>query len=213
MNIDYFNKAFDKYYQQHNGTNHPLSDRRLNLLWLRVPDKATFDKVGNIIENASVFKSRPVKVETASSGIGAFLDAYRDILWRMKWELVPAMLVIMALVMANAISITVRERRTEMAVMKVLGFRPNQVLQLVLGEALLVGSLSGLAAAYGTYALFNYTWGGLPFRIGFLPVFRIPEFALLWGLAIGSGTAFLGSILPAWNARSVKVSEVFSRVA
>jgi putative ABC transport system permease protein len=213
MNIDYFNKAFDKYYQQHNGTNHPLSDRRLNLLWIRVPDRATFEKVGTIIENASVFQSRPVKVETASSGIGAFLDAYRDILWRMKWELVPAMLVIMALVMANAISITVRERRTEMAVMKVLGFRPNQVLQLVLGEALLVGSVSGLVAAFGTYALFNYTWGGLPFRIGFFPVFRIPEFALLWGLAIGSGTALLGSLLPAWNARSVKVSEVFSRVA
>lgn len=213
MNIDYFNKAFDKYQQQHNGTPHPLSDRRLNLIWLRVPDKATFDQVGNLVENASVFKSRPVKVETASSGIGAFLDAYRDILWRMKWELVPAMLVIMALVMANAISITVRERRGEMAVLKVLGFRPNQVLQLVLGEALLVGGLSGLLAAFGTYALFNYTWGGLPFRIGFFPVFRIPEFALLWGLAIGSGTAFLGSIVPAWNARSVKVSEVFSRVA
>jgi len=116
-------------------------------------------------------------------------------------------------VMANAISITVRERRTEMAVMKVLGYRPNQILRLVLGEALLVGATSGLLAATATYLFFNLKWGGIPFRIAFFPVFHIPEFAMIWGLAIGSITAFLGSILPAWSARSVKVSEVFSKVA
>jgi putative ABC transport system permease protein len=154
-----------------------------------------------------------VKVETASSGIGSFLEAYSDLLWGMKWLLVPAILVIMALVMANAISITVRERRTEMAVMKVLGYRPNQILQLVLGEALLVGAGAGLLAAFLTYAVFNWKYGGIPFRVGFFPVFRIPDEAILWGLAIGAGTAFLGSILPAVSARSVKVSEVFSRVA
>src|SRR5581483_10897576 len=131
----------------------------------------------------------------------------------MKWLLVPAILAIMTLVMANAISITVRERRTELAVMKVLGFTPGQLLQLVLGEALLVGAASGLGAALLTYGWMNWQYGGIPFRVGFFPVFRIPEEALLWGLALGSLTAFLGSILPAWSARSVKVTEVFARVA
>ena len=50
----------------------------------------------------------------------------------------------MSLVIANAISISVRERRTEMAVLKVLGFA-LQILRLVLGEALLLGVLSRLA--------------------------------------------------------------------
>jgi putative ABC transport system permease protein len=212
LRIDYFNAAFEKYARE-KGKQHELSGKRLNLVWVRVPDRAAFDKVGGIIENTKVFADRPVKVETASSGIGSFLDAYKDLLWGLRWLLVPAMLVIMALVMANAISITVRERRTEMAVMKVLGYRPNQILRLVLGEALLVGATSGLLAAAATYAFFNYKWGGIPFRIGFFPVFRIPEFSMIWGLAIGSTTAFLGSFLPAWTARSVKVSEVFSRVA
>jgi putative ABC transport system permease protein len=213
MNMDYFNTAFDKYARAHNGVRHPLDGKRLNLIWIRVADREQFDRIGSIIENARVFADRPIKCETASSGIGAFLDAYRDLLWGMKWLLVPAILVIMALVMANAISITVRERRTEMAVMKVLGYRPGQILQLVLGEALLVGALSGFGAAFLTYALINWKFGGIPFRIAFFPVFRIPEMAMLWGLAIGAGTAFLGSVLPAWTARSVKVSEVFARVA
>jgi len=212
MNVDYFNAAFDRYEREKHKP-HEMSSKRLNLIWIRVPDRETFDRVGGIIENAPVFADRPLKVETASSGISAFLDAYKDLLWGLRWLLVPAILVIMSLVMANAISITVRERRTEMAVMKVLGYRPNQILRLVLGEALLVGATSGLLAATATYLFFNLKWGGIPFRIAFFPVFHIPEFAMIWGLAIGSITAFLGSILPAWSARSVKVSEVFSKVA
>ncbi|MBM3995240.1 MAG: ABC transporter permease [Planctomycetes bacterium] len=212
MRMDYFNRAFDLYKQKNNNATHPLADKRLNLIWIRVGDRAMFDRVGSAIEGSKMF-SREVKCETASSLIGSFLEAYRDIIWGMKFLLVPGMMVVMALVMANAISITVRERRTEMAVMKVLGFTPNQIFFLILGEAMLVGALAGLLSAGGTFLFFNLKWGGIPFRIGFFPVFRIPESAWMWGLAIGSLTAFIGAAIPAWSAREVKVSEVFSKVA
>jgi hypothetical protein len=35
----------------------------------------------------------------------------------------------------------------------------------------------------------------------------------MWGLAIGSLTTLAGCIVPVWTARSVKVSEVFAKVA
>jgi len=119
----------------------------------------------------------------------------------------------MALVVANAISISVRERRTEMAVLKVLGFRPNQILRLVLGESLLVGGLSGLLAGTLTYVLINVLVGGIAFPIAFFPRFLVPFHAFFWGASIGLLSGFVGSFLPAWSARSVKVSEVFSKVA
>jgi putative ABC transport system permease protein len=217
MNNEYFNDAIDTWKTNPNnkspGTPHPLTERRLNLIWLRVRDKDAVSKVANIIENSSKFADRPVKCETASSGIAAFLDAYRDLLWGMKWLLVPAILVSMTLVIANAIAITVRERRTEMAVMKVLGFRPLQIQVLVLGEAILVGGVSGLLATAGTFAIINGVYGGLPFPIAFFPAFMVPWDALLWGFAIGAATGILGSFFPASTARSVKVSEVFAKVA
>jgi hypothetical protein len=83
---------------------------------------------------------------------------------------------------------------------------------LILGEALFVGAVAGFVAAGATFAFFNWRWGGIPFRIGFFPVFRIPESAMLWGLAIGTITSLSGSIVPSVTARSVKVSEVFSKV-
>ena len=61
----------------------------------------------------------------------------------MRWLLVPGGLASLSLLIANSISISVRERRAELAVLKVLGFRPCQILLLVLGEALLVGSIAG----------------------------------------------------------------------
>jgi putative ABC transport system permease protein len=212
MNDAYFNDELEKYARA-KGRKHPLDQQRLNLIWLRVRDRDTYERAAHVIESASEFADRPVKCETASSGIGAWLDAYRDLLWGVKYLLVPAMLVSMALVVANAISISVRERRPEMAVLKVLGYRPRQILGLVLGESLLVGGLSGLIAAGVAFGVFNGLYGGLPFRIAFFPVFRIPEQVLFWGMAMGFSAAMLGSFFPAWSARSVKVSEVFAKVA
>jgi putative ABC transport system permease protein len=211
MNDRYFNEALDKYARD-KGKKHPLDQMRLNLVWLRVRDQATFNKVGRLIEESPYFGDRPVKVETGSAAIGSFLAAYRDIIAWVKFLMVPAILASMALVVANAISISVRERRAEIAVLKVLGFPPNQVLYLVLGESLLIGAFSGLAAAIVTYVAINSV-GGLPLPIAFFPSFRIPVWAFCWGLAMGAGTALLGSFWPAWTARSIKVSEVFAKVA
>jgi putative ABC transport system permease protein len=223
MNKSYLDEALDNYPKANNNKPHPLADKRLNLIWLRVRDKPTFAQVADLIENGlptsspgvrrKVLIDPEVKCETFSSGVASFLDAYRDLFWAVKWVLVPAILAVMTLVIANAISISVRERRTEMAVLKVLGFRPGQVMTLVLGEALLVGGLSGFLAAGATYAWIDHVKGGLKFPIAFFQVFIIPIHALWWGPALGTGTALLGSILPAWSARTVKVSEVFSKVA
>jgi putative ABC transport system permease protein len=119
----------------------------------------------------------------------------------------------MALVMAMAISISVRERRTEMAVLKVLGFTPARIMALVLGEALLVGALSGFFSSLLSYALVNGTMGGIPMPLAWINVWPILADALWWGMLFGMMTALAGSIWPAYSARRIKVSEVFAKVA
>src|SRR5262245_45456163 len=65
MRSDYFNKALDKYKLEKGP--HPLEPYRLNLIWLRVSDRPTYEKVAHIIENSEVFKDREVQCQTASS--------------------------------------------------------------------------------------------------------------------------------------------------
>ena len=47
------------------------------------------------------------------------------------------------LVTANTMSMAVRERRTEIAVLKTLGFSGGLVMALILAESLLLGVLGG----------------------------------------------------------------------
>lgn len=208
---DYFNRQLDAYQRSHQNKPHPMAEKTLGLVWLRLKDRKSFSKVSEQILTSPSFTSPPVKIETSSTGIGGFLEAWRDIIWGMRWLMAPACLLTLSLVISNAISISVRERQLEFAVMKVLGFRPTQILVLVLTEALLIGAVSGFLSAAMTYAGIN-GMGGLPFRIAFFPKFAVPLEALWWGPAMGSLTAFAGSVVPAWRARTVKVSDVFARV-
>lgn len=210
MNREYVMEAMEAW-KRKSGKPHPMAEKCLNLVWLRVPDNEAFRQVSDQIMASPEFTTPAVKVETASSGVASFLDGYRSILWGMKWLFVPAVLVTMALVIAGAISISVRERRTEMAVLKVLGFSPTQILGLVLGEALFLGVLSGLASVLLAYWFINTHLGGIKFPIAFFPAFRVPTAALWWGPTIGAVTAFLGSVFPAWSARQVKVAQVFAK--
>ncbi len=211
MNAAYLNEALDAYPRKSGGRAHPMAQRSLNLVWLRVPDMEAFSRVAGQIISSPYFANPAVKCETASSGIAAFLDAFRDILWGMRWLFSPAALVTLSLVIANAISISVRERRMELAVLKVLGFRPVQVMLLVLGEALLLGTTAGFASTSLAYLVANRWMGGVP--LGMFGSLYIPADALWWGPAIGAAAALAGSIAPALAARNVKVAEVFSHVA
>jgi len=212
MSRERLNRALDDY-ERKNRKPHPMANRSLNLVWLRVPDTKAFQAVERQITLSSEFKSPSVKVETASSGVASFLDAYKDMLWGMRWILVPFILVTMALIIAMAISIGVRERRKEIAVLKVLGFGPSQVLILILGEALLVGGLCGLASSGLTLWFINGYLGGFKFPIAFFPTFMVPDEALWWGPMMGFGTALVGSLTPSLSACRIKVSEVFSRTS
>ncbi|MGL4419289.1 MAG: FtsX-like permease family protein, partial [Gemmataceae bacterium] len=91
----------------------------------------------------------------------------------------------------------------------VLGFRPWHVMGLVLGESLLIGVLGGGMAV----AVMYFGLGNVKFQIAFLGAFFVPSEVLLYGPLLGMMVSFVGSIGPAYSARTIKVSDVFSKVA
>lgn len=212
INRDYLNASLDAY-KASKGKPHPLAEKTLNLVWVKVPTKDAFTKMSGQIDNSPMFAAPPVKIETASSGVSNFLAAYKDLLMILRYLLAPAIIITLTVVISNALSISVRERRKEMAVLKVIGFQPNQIIFLVLGEAIFLGVTAGAISSIGTYYFVNRVLGGIPFQIAFFSSFPVLDGALWWGAAIGFITSFAGSILPALSTRSIKVVDVFSKVA
>jgi putative ABC transport system permease protein len=48
------------------------------------------------------------------------------------------------LVSANTIAMSVRERTREMAILRTLGYTPGEILQLILGESVVISALGGV---------------------------------------------------------------------
>jgi putative ABC transport system permease protein len=211
MHRDYLLHALDDY-QRRNGKPHDQADKTLNLIWIRFPNKQAFERASVVLNDSSRFTSPGIKMETAASGISTFLEAYRDLIRALRYGSLFIVL-LTTLIFAVGIIIIVNGRRTEFAVMKVLGFPPWVVMLLILGEAMLVGIVSGFLCSVLAMILVNKVMGGIPFPIAFFPAFKVPPAAFWWGPAAGAIASFAGSIFPAISARRVRVTEVFSRVA
>src|SRR4029079_1067757 len=100
---DYFNDTMDAY-QRKTGKAHSMANRSLNLVWLKMDDRPQFEKIAEQVGRSPAYTAPAVKIETASSGIASFLEAYRDILWGVRWVLAPACAFVLALGTAIAIS-------------------------------------------------------------------------------------------------------------
>lgn len=156
-----------------------------------------------------------LKVETESAGAARFAARGEAVLQIID-VVVAILLIDMVIILSNSISISVRERRVEMAVLKVLGFQPLHITLMIIAEAMLVGALAGLFGTGIVCLLSDLTlreqipladWNR------FMMQFPVPWSLAPWGMLIGAGVGITGSVIPASSARSIKVSDVFSKIA
>jgi putative ABC transport system permease protein len=111
------------------------------------------------------------------------------------------------IVAANTMAQSVRERTSELAVLKTLGFSSAAILMLVLGEAVFITVLGG---GLGLLVAWLFVQGGDPTG-GMLPLFVLPsrDIALGVGLILLMGLA--AGALPALQAMQLKITDGLRR--
>jgi putative ABC transport system permease protein len=109
-------------------------------LLIEQPDRAgaVSRAVDELFENADP----PTRTETEAAFRAGFLAMAGNLTLLLR-SIGLAVCFTILLVTANTMSMALRERRTEIAVLKTLGFPRRLVLALVLGEALVLGGLGG----------------------------------------------------------------------
>jgi putative ABC transport system permease protein len=111
------------------------------------------------------------------------------------------------LVAASTMAQSVRERTSELAVLKTLGFRDGAILGLVLAESLfivLAGGGLGLALAW------LFVQGGDPTG-GMLPTFMLPGRDILLGVALMVAMGVLAGVMPAVAAMRLRITDALRR--
>jgi putative ABC transport system permease protein len=112
------------------------------------------------------------------------------------------------LIVGNTTMLAIRERTTEIAVLKTLGFRATRIFRLVLAESMFLSLLGGLA--------------GLGLAALVVAVLRQPLSGMVGELALGSGIVLralgimlaLGlvtGLLPAWGAMRLNIVQALGR--
>ncbi|MFM1927443.1 MAG: hypothetical protein RIR28_26 [Pseudomonadota bacterium] len=112
-------------------------------------------------------------------------------------------LIIMA-VLANTMSMTARERTSEYATLKALGFPPWQVSGMVLGESMLLamlGGITGLLLTYPVAAAFHEATGTL-FRSFFVTLETNA-----WQLAAALLTGLVAAVFPMLKVYRIRIVE------
>ena len=99
-------------------------------------------------------------------------------------------------VAGNSMAMSMRERTTEVAVLKAIGFSKGLVLFLVLTEAVLVAGLGGRARRAGLQGLCATVVDISQYTAGFLPFFYVPWNIALLGLAVSLFIGFVSGIYP-----------------
>jgi len=120
------------------------------------------------------------------------------------------------LVVANTMSIAVRERRKEIGVLKTLGFRSSQVMGLVVAESMLIGLLGGLlgvGASEGIMWVLTHA-PGIQDALGSLGLSELRLRPLVAALGLGNALflGFAAGFVPAWNAYRARITDALRTV-
>ena len=103
-----------------------------------------------------------------------------------------------ALTLANNTAISIRERRVEVATMRVLGYKPRTIAWLLISEAVLVGLFGGLLAVATMFLAFR---GGVQLTPkDLLPPATMGSIAIAAGLAMSVLVPLLGALPSALRA-------------
>jgi putative ABC transport system permease protein len=120
------------------------------------------------------------------------------------------------LVTANTMSMAIRERRTEIAVLKTLGFSSAQVMGLVVAEALALGVLGGalgILGSEGTMWMLTHAPGVKDMLAGLgLTSLNLKPLVATLGFAVALTLGFLAGLFPALNAYRSRITDMLRTV-
>lgn len=174
---------------------------------------ASSDVVPSVVEaiDAKYASSQyPTRTQTEAAFAKMFADMLGNIQAYIR-NIGLAVVFSLSLVAANAMAMSLRERTTEVAVLKAIGFSRGRILGMILGESCLITVFGGLIGVL-LGCLFLETLHGINAQFFPVSVFDLMGSWLLLLLAVAAGIGFVSGIVPALRAANLSVVDGLRRV-
>jgi putative ABC transport system permease protein len=171
------------------------------------PDQAT--QVSTAIDQKFANSPNETKTETEK----AFQTTFVGMLGNLNvliGSIALAVVIATLFVAGNTMAMSVRERTTEVAVMRTLGYPAQTIFLLIAGEGLLMALVGGLLGAALARAVVNPDFLSAG---AFIPELRVNNVQAIVGIALSAGIGVLAGLIPAVMASRLKIVDALRRVA
>ncbi len=175
---------------------------------MKIDDPTAAPTVARTIDDQFRNSNAPTKTGTEKAFAAGFASMWGNVSLLMS-TIGMAVVFAILLVSANAMMMSQRERTSEVAVMKTVGFSDATVFRLVIIEAAVVslaGALLGLGAAVLLPIVTGFGEGG------FLPGFHVTAGTMLVGIGVALLLTIASGVFPAWQAARLPVVQALRRV-
>jgi putative ABC transport system permease protein len=173
---------------------------------VRIANASKAAQVAQALDAEFANSPAETKTTTEKAFVQAFANQVGNIALIVRSIIAMAFFIIL-LVTANTMAESVRERTSELAVLKTLGFTDGRVLALVLVESCLIAGVGGLLGL-GLSGLIvpRIPTGNL------LPNLYVPTASFGVGLALVLGLGLVAGIFPALRAMRLRIVDALRRV-
>lgn len=164
------------------------------------------EEIDSRFRNSEYETSTITESDSIANGVSALADLSTII-----FSLCAVVVITVLLVAANSMAINVRERISEVAVIRALGFEPMHVATMLFGEVAIMGVIGGAAGAGLAWALFGrgVTMGAVIGGLGYMQVTPDLAFAALFAIVTVS---LASAIVPVLQAVKISPALAFRKV-
>lgn len=181
-----------------------MPGRAGNVGWYSVkignPDEAA--AISEVIDGLFANSSAETKTETERAFNEGFIAAYSAIITAIN-TMAFMIIGIILLVLANTMIMSARERNTEYAVMKTLGFTGKHIFAVVSGESIFIAILGGLAG-YGLTLFFVQAVATFVPKNMF-PVFILSPVTITLEFVFALLIGLLSGVIPVYQSVKMKI--------
>lgn len=180
------------------------------MIFARVESPSDTTRVIDQIDKHYASSQTPTRTQTEAAFAQMFVDMMGNVRIFIR-NIAIAVAFSLSLVAGNAMAMSMRERTTEVAVLKAIGFPRQRVLWMILGESCLIALFGGVL---GTAMGCLFLQGLHSMSAQMFPV-SIADLAgpwLLWLLLAAVGIGFVSGIVPAVRAAQLSVIDGLRRI-
>lgn len=173
------------------------------LFMARLKDPAQAGAVSEKIDALFSNSANPTKTTPERAFIASAISGVVGMIEFSRWMAYIAV-GILFIGVANSLSMTVRDRTREIAILKTIGFRRWQVLAVIVSEAAAMALIGGAAGAVLAFAVINSGSYGLSVE-GFTIAPHVPVALVAVATALAAFVGIFGGLTPAWHASRLRI--------